>query len=94
MYFGSFIFHQNKNSLEGKYERRRPRHRWENNIVMDLEEIAWEGMDEINLAEDTDKWRGVVNVVMDLEVLLCAVSHLVWRRRQIVELHIFGFRMC
>jgi hypothetical protein len=36
---------------------------------MDLKEIAWEGMDEINLAKDTDKWRGVVNMAMELEVL-------------------------
>ena len=36
---------------------------------MDLKEIVWEGTDEINLAEDTDKWRGVVNTVMDHEAL-------------------------
>jgi len=36
---------------------------------MELKEKAWDGMDEINLAEDTEKWRGVVNVVIDLEIL-------------------------
>ena len=47
---------------------------------MELKEKAWDGMDEINLAEDTEKWRGVVNVVIDLEILQSAVSHLVWKR--------------
>jgi len=73
VYFGSFIFRPNKNSSEGKYEGRRlqgrPRLRWEDNIEMELKEKAWDGMDEINLAEDTEKWRGVVNVVIDLEIL-------------------------
>ena len=54
-----FIFGPNKNSSEEKYEGRRlcgrSRRRWEDNIEKDLKEIAWEGMDEINLAEDTDK---------------------------------------
>ena len=51
VYVGSFILHLNKNSSEGKYEGRRlhgrPRHRWEDNIEMDLKEMGWEGMDEI-----------------------------------------------
>jgi hypothetical protein len=97
MCVGSFIFCPNKKSLEGKYKGRRlhgrPRHRWDDNIEMDLKEIAWEGMDEINKAEDMDKWRGDVNMVMDLEVLYSAVNRLIWRRCQIEELHIFVFRM-
>jgi hypothetical protein len=35
---------------------------------MDLREIGWNGMDWINLAEDRDEWRAVVNTVMDLRV--------------------------
>jgi hypothetical protein len=73
MYIGSFVVRLNKNGSEGKYKGRRlherPRRRWEDNIEMDFKEIAWEGMDEINLAEDTGKWRGVVNMVMEFEVL-------------------------
>jgi hypothetical protein len=33
----------------------RPRHRWEINIAMDLEEIGWEGVDWIHLAQDRDR---------------------------------------
>jgi hypothetical protein len=36
--------------------------------VMDLREIGWGGMDWINLAQDRDKWRAVVNMVMNLQV--------------------------
>jgi len=59
VYVETVIFGPNKNSSEGKYEGRRlrgrPRRRWEDNIETDIKEIAWEGMDEINLAEDMDK---------------------------------------
>jgi hypothetical protein len=46
----------------------RPRHRWEDNIKMFLREAGW-GMDWIDLAEDTDRWRAVVNAVMNVRVL-------------------------
>ena len=46
----------------------RPMHRWEDNIKMDLQEVGCDGMDWIKLAEDRDKWRALVNVVMDLRV--------------------------
>jgi hypothetical protein len=59
-------------ALVGKPERRRtlgrPRRRWEDNIKMDLREVGWEGMDWINLAQDTDRWRALVNAVMNLRV--------------------------
>jgi hypothetical protein len=45
---------------EGKRPLGRPRRRWEDNI-MDLEEIGWGGMDWINLAQDGDQWRALVN---------------------------------
>jgi hypothetical protein len=58
--------------LVGRREGRRPlarrRHRWEDNIEMDLREVGWEGMDWIELAEDRDGWRGLVNAVMNLRV--------------------------
>jgi hypothetical protein len=54
---------------EGKRALRRPRHRWEVGIRMDLREIGWEGMDWIRLAEDRDRWLAVVNAVMNLRVL-------------------------
>jgi hypothetical protein len=41
----------------------RPRHRWADNIKMDLREIGWSGIDQINLAEDRDQWRDLVNTV-------------------------------
>jgi hypothetical protein len=46
----------------------RPRRRWEDNIKMDLREVGWGGMDWINLAQDRDRWRAVVNTVMNLRV--------------------------
>jgi hypothetical protein len=46
----------------------RPRHRWEDNIKMDLQEVGWGDMDWIDLAQDRDRWRTVVNAVMNLRV--------------------------
>jgi hypothetical protein len=53
---------------EGKRPLGRPRHRWVNNIKMDLREIGWDGMDWIDLAEDRDQWSALVNTVMNLQV--------------------------
>jgi hypothetical protein len=53
---------------EGKRPVGRPRHRWENTIKMDLREMGWGGMDWINLAQDRDQWRALVNMVMNLRV--------------------------
>jgi hypothetical protein len=53
---------------EGKRPLRRPRRRWEDNIRMDLREIGWGGMDWIDLDEDRDQWRALVNTVMNLRV--------------------------
>jgi hypothetical protein len=46
----------------------RPRHRWEDNIKRDLQEVGCEGMDWIELAQDRDRWRALVNTVMNLRV--------------------------
>jgi len=54
--------------LEGKRALGRHRPRWENNIKMDLLAVGYGGMDWIDLAEDRDRWRALVNVVMNLQV--------------------------
>jgi hypothetical protein len=53
---------------EGRRPLGRPRHRWEDNIKMDLQEVGWGGMDWIDVAQDRDRWRALVNVVMNLRV--------------------------
>ena len=58
--------------LVGKPEKKRqlgrPRCRWEDNIKMDLQEVGCWGMDWIELAQNRDRWRALVNVVMKLRV--------------------------
>jgi len=54
---------------EGKRPLRRPRRRWEDNIKMDLQEVGGGGMDGIQLAQDRDRWRALVNAVMNWLVL-------------------------
>jgi hypothetical protein len=46
----------------------RPRHRWEDNIKMDLQEVGWGGMDWIDMAQDRDRWRAVASAAMNLRV--------------------------
>jgi hypothetical protein len=59
--------------LMGKPERKspaeRPRRRWEDGIKMDLREIGWGDVERIHQAFDRDRWRAVVNAVMNLRVL-------------------------
>jgi hypothetical protein len=54
---------------EGKRPLGRPRRRWEDWIKMNLREIGWKGVEWIHLAEDRDRWRAIVNMVMNLRVL-------------------------
>ena len=51
---------------EGKRPQGRPRHRWEDNIKMDLQEVRCEGMDWTDLAQERERWQELVKVVMNL----------------------------
>jgi hypothetical protein len=53
---------------EGRRPPGRPRHRWVDNIKMNLGEIGWGSVDWIGLAQDTDKWGALVSAVMNLWV--------------------------
>jgi hypothetical protein len=53
---------------EGRRPLGRPRRRWEDNIKIDLQEVGWEGVDWIYMAQNRDRWRAVVNAVMNLRV--------------------------
>jgi hypothetical protein len=51
---------------EGRRPLGRPRRRWVDNIKMDG--IGWDGVDWVDLAQDRDHWRALVNTVMNLRV--------------------------
>jgi hypothetical protein len=53
---------------EGRRPLGRPRRRWVDNIKMNLGEIGWSDVDRIGVAQDRDKWRALVNVVLNLQV--------------------------
>ena len=53
---------------EGKRPLRRPRHRWEDNIKMNLQEVGGGRGDWMELAEDRDRWRALVGTVRDFRV--------------------------
>jgi hypothetical protein len=54
---------------EGKRPLGRPRRRWVDNIRMDLGEVGWSDVDWIGLAQDKNRWRALVNSVLNLGVL-------------------------
>jgi hypothetical protein len=54
---------------EGRRPLGRPRRRWEDGIKTDLREIGLGSVDWIQLAQDRDRWRALVNTVMNLQVL-------------------------
>ena len=53
---------------EGQRPLGRPRQRWKNNIKMDLQQVGCRGMDWIEMAQDRDRRRTLVNAVMNLRV--------------------------
>jgi hypothetical protein len=53
---------------EGKRPCGRPKRRWEDNVRKNLRELGWEGAGWMNLAQDRDQWRDVVNTVVNLRV--------------------------
>ena len=53
---------------EGKRPLGRPRHRWEDNIKMDLQEVGGGFGDWMELAQDRDRWRALVSTVMNFRV--------------------------
>ena len=53
---------------EGNRQLGRPRRRWEDNIKMDLQKVGYGGKDWIDLAQDRDSWRALVNAVMNFRV--------------------------
>jgi hypothetical protein len=53
---------------EGKRPLGRPGRKWVDNIKIDLREIGWDDMDWIDLAQDKDQWKALVNTVMNLRV--------------------------
>jgi hypothetical protein len=57
---------------EGKTPLERPRRRWVDNMSMDLGEVGWGSVDWIGLAKDRNRWRALVNSVLNLQVPLNA----------------------
>jgi hypothetical protein len=55
-------------TAEGKRPLGRPRHRLVDNIMMDLGEVGWGDVDWIGLAKDRNRWRALVNSVLNLRV--------------------------
>jgi hypothetical protein len=53
---------------KGKRPLGRPRHRWEDNIKMHLQEVGCGGVEWIKLAQDRDRWQALVTAVMNLQV--------------------------
>jgi hypothetical protein len=55
-------------SQKERYTLGRPRRRCVDNIKIDLREIGWEGVDWIDMAQDRDEWRALVNTVLNIRV--------------------------
>jgi hypothetical protein len=66
--YGRGIYRVLVGRSDAKRELGRPRHRWEDNIKVDLKEVGCGGMDWIDLAQDRDRWWAIVNAVMNLRI--------------------------
>jgi hypothetical protein len=53
---------------EGKRPLGRPKRRWVDNIMMDLVDVGWGDVDWVGVAQDRDRWRALLNSVLDLRV--------------------------
>jgi len=53
---------------DGRGPLGRPRCRWEENLKIDIQKVGWGGMDWLALAQDRDRWRALVNAVINLRV--------------------------
>ena len=67
---------------EGKKPLGRPRHRWVDNIELELTEIGWDGINQIDLDQDRGQWRALVNMVMNLRFCDFLNSHLPQNREK------------
>jgi len=65
---GRYVYRVLVGKPEGKRALGRPRRRWDDNVKMDLQEVGCGGMDWIDLAQDRDRWRALVNAVMNHRV--------------------------
>jgi hypothetical protein len=65
---GKGVYRDLVGKLEGQRPLGRPRRRWEDNIKMDIQEGGCGGMDWIELAQVRNRWRALVNAVMNLRV--------------------------
>jgi len=65
---GKGVYRVMVEETEGKRPLGRPRRRWGDNIKMDLQEVGCGGMDWIKLAQDKDRWRALVNTMMNIRV--------------------------
>ena len=68
MWRGEGVYRVLVGKQEGKRPLERPNHKWEDNIKMDLQKVGCGGTDWIELAQDMDRWRALVNAVMNLGV--------------------------
>jgi hypothetical protein len=66
--WGKGVYRVLVGKLEGKRPLGRPRRRWEENIKMDLQEVGCGDMDWIELAQNRNRWRVVLNAVTNLRV--------------------------
>jgi len=53
---------------EGKRPLGRPRHRWKDGTMLDFQDVGCGGMDWTDLAQDRDRWRALLNAVMNFRV--------------------------